>query len=197
MNDYLQLTKLNELNGVLALFLLPFTGFNYNCRNGFCKFAHMKKSICLLILLAGGTLLFAQSAPVAAPADSVITKKVTVDKDHRIDLLAKAQYDIATANTKMAARFTKGYRLFLLKTDDREYAMKVRAYLLQNFPEEKVIMSYQAPFIKMKFGDFVDKADAEKIKKQITRGGVVKGGIYVVPDTIELKPDKDGKEDSK
>lgn len=137
--------------------------------------------------------------PVAqtVPADTTVPGKVTINKDPRLDLLAKAQIDIANTNTKMAARFTKGYRLFVLKTDNRDYAMKVRAYLLQNFPEEKVIMSYQAPFIKMKFGDFVDKEDAEKVKKQITRDGVVKGGIYVVPDTIEVKPDKDAKEETK
>lgn len=133
----------------------------------------------------------------AAPADTTVPGKVTINKDPRLDLLAKAQVDIANTNTKMAARFTKGYRLFVLKTDDRDYAMKVRAYLLQNFPEEKVIMSYQAPFIKMKFGDFVDKEDAEKVKKQIVKGGVVKGGVYVVPDTIEVKPDKDAKEETK
>jgi hypothetical protein len=123
--------------------------------------------------------------------------KVTINIDPRLDLLAKAQIDIANTNTKMAARFTKGYRLFVLKTDDRDYAMKVRAYLLQNFPEEKVMMSYQAPFIKMKFGDFVEKEEAEKVKNQIIKGGVVKGGIYVVPDTIEVKPDKDTKEEIK
>ena len=37
----------------------------------------------------------------------------------------------------------------------------------------------------------------EKMKKQITKDGVVKGGIYVVPDTIEVKPDKDAKEEIK
>ena len=57
-------------------------------------------------------------------------------------------------------------------------------------------MSYQAPFIKMKFGDFEDKDDAEKIKNQIIRGGVVTGGVYIVPDTIELKPDKMKKDDA-
>ncbi len=153
----------------------------------------MKKILCLIIILSAGKILFAQ----ATPADTTLPGKVTVNKDPRLDLLAKAQVDIAIMNTKMAARFTKGYRLFVLKTDDRDYAMKVRAYLLQNFPEEKVIMTYQAPFIKMKFGDFVDKEDAEKVKKQITRDGVVKGGIYVVPDTIEVKPDKDAKEETK
>jgi hypothetical protein len=153
----------------------------------------MKKILCLIMILAAGKMLLAQ----AVPADTTLPGKVTVNKDPRIDLLAKAQVDIANANTKMAARFAKGYRLFVLKTDDRDYAMKVRAYLLQNFPDEKVIMSFQAPFIKMKFGDFVDKEDAEKVKKQITRDGVVKGGIYVVPDTVEVKPDKDAKEETK
>ena len=153
----------------------------------------MKKIFCLIIVLAAGKMLLAQ----ATPSDTTVPGKVTINKDPRIDLLAKAQIDIANTNTKMAARFAKGYRLFVLKTDDRDYAMKVRAYLLQNFPEEKVIMSYQAPFIKMKFGDFVDKEDAEKVKKQIVKGGVVKGGVYVVPDTIEVKPDKDAKEDTK
>lgn len=157
----------------------------------------MKKLVCLIIVIVAGKILAAQAKPTTDPADTTVASKVTVNKDPRLDLLAKAQVDIANANTKMAARFTKGYRLFVLKTDDRNYAMKVRAYLLQNFPEEKVIMTYQAPFIKMKFGDFAEKEDAEKVKKQIIKGGVVKGGVYVVPDTIEVKPDKDAKVDSK
>jgi len=124
--------------------------------------------------------LFAQNAA----ADSV--SMVTVNKDPRLDLLGKAQVDI----NKMSTRFAKGYRLFVLKSDNRDYAMKVRSYLLQNFPEEKVIMTYQSPFIKMKFGDFVEKKDAEKCRDQILKGGVITGGVYVIPDTIELKPDK-------
>ena len=155
----------------------------------------MKKIFFLVLTLTAFTGLSAQTAN--EEKDTTAIQKVTITKDPRIDLLAKAQVDVVNANIKMAARFAKGYRLFVLKSDDRDYAMKVRAYLLQNFPEEKVIMSYQAPFIKMKFGDFLDKADAEKCKKQIIKGGVVTGGIYVVPDTIEVKPDKDGKNDSK
>jgi hypothetical protein len=153
----------------------------------------MKGILCFLIMVISGNLVFAQTET----ADTSIVPKVTVSKDPRLDLLAKAQGDIANANAKMAARFTKGYRLFVLKTDDRDYAMKVRAYLLQTFPEEKVIMSYQAPFIKMKFGNFIEKEDAEKFKKLIMKSGVIKGGVYVVPDTIEVKPDKEEKDISK
>ncbi len=153
----------------------------------------MKKIFLLVLVSISCKGLFAQTAN----EDTLIAQKVTINKDPRLDMLAKAQVDIANAHIKMAARFAKGYRLFVLKTDDREYAMKVRSYLLQNFPEEKVIMSYQAPFIKMKFGNFLDKEEAEKAKKQIMKGGVVTGGIYIVPDTIEVKPDKEAKVDSK
>ena len=123
--------------------------------------------------------------------DTTSVEKVTINKDYRLDVLEKVQVDMA----RMASRFAKGYRLFMLKTNNRDYAMKVRAYLLQNFPEEKVIMTYQSPFIKMKFGDFESKEDAERVRNQIMRAGVVTSGIYVVPDTIELKPDKIEKDD--
>jgi hypothetical protein len=142
----------------------------------------LKKILCLVIVVTAASDLFAQKGT----GDTAVTAKVVINKDPRLDILAKAEYDI----NAMASRFTKGYRLFVLKSNNRDYAMKVRAYLLQNFPDEKVIMTFQSPFIKMKFGDFVEKADAEKVKEIIMKSGVVTGGIYVVPDTIELKPDK-------
>lgn len=147
----------------------------------------MKKVLCLLLIVLAGQELFAQNEM----ADTTVVTKVTINKDSRLDILAKAQVDMV----KMSGRFAKGYRLFVLKTNNRDYAMKVRSYLLQNFPEEKVIMTYQSPFIKMKFGDFEDKEAAEKCKNQIIKGGVVTGGIYIVPDTIELKPDKLAKDE--
>jgi hypothetical protein len=153
----------------------------------------MKKLFFLLVIAIPFGTVFAQTTP----EDTTVAPKVVINKDPRLDLLAKAQVDVVNANIKLAARYGKGYRLFVLKTDNRDYAMKVRAYLLQNFPDEKVIMTFQAPFIKMKFGDFIDKDEAEKYKKLITKGGVVTGGIYVVPDTIEIKPDKEDKGNSK
>ncbi len=155
----------------------------------------MKRILLAAIALTAANGLFAQTTP--GQKDTTAVQNVTINKDPRLDILAKAEVEMGNAAIKLAARFAKGYRLFVLKTDDRNYAMKVRTYLLQNFPEEKVIMSYQAPFIKMKFGDFLEKEEAEKVKKQIIKGGVITGGVYVVPDTIEVKPDKDGKENSK
>jgi hypothetical protein len=149
----------------------------------------MKRILCLVLIVVFAQQLFAQTANL----DTTGIEKVTINKDPRLDLLAKAQYEINNS----ARRFAKGYRLFVVKTNNRDYAMQVRSYLLQNFPDEKVIMSYQSPFIKMKFGDFEDKKDAEKCRDLILKGGVVTGNVYIVPDTIEIKPDKEGKEDSK
>lgn len=148
----------------------------------------MKKILCLILIVLAAPELFAQNGDT----DTTIVAKVNVNKDPRLDILAKAEFEI----NNMANRFGKGYRLFVLKSNDRDYAMKVRSYLLQNFPEEKVIMTYQSPFIKMKFGDFEDKKDAERYRDLIMKGGVVTSNVYVVPDTIELKPDKMKQEES-
>ena len=78
----------------------------------------------------------------------------------------------------------------LLNTNDRPLAMKVRTQLLQHFPEQKVYMSFQPPYIKMKFGNFLDREEAESYKKDISRHKLVSGNIYIVPDNIEVKPDK-------
>ena len=48
----------------------------------------------------------------------------------------------------------------------------------------------------MKFGDFEDKKDAERYRDLIMKGKVVTGNVYIVPDTIELKPDKMKQEES-
>ncbi len=139
----------------------------------------------LILLSIGG---MAQNA-----VPDSIRPKVIVSKDPRLDILAKAEAEI----NSYASRFTKGYRLFVLKTNNRDYAMKVRAYLLQNFPDEKVLMTYQSPFIKIKFGDFVDKKDAEKHRDAILKSGIVTGGVYLLPEMVELKPDKIKEQESK
>jgi len=129
-------------------------------------------------------------AQTAAP---VLTDspRVTVNKDPRLDILAKVESEF----NSMASRFAKGYRLLVLKSDNRDYSMKVRAYLLQTFPEHKVIMTYQAPFIKLKFGNFTEKEEAERYRDMIMKGRVVTGNIYLVAETVEVKPDKNKEEE--
>lgn len=131
-------------------------------------------------------------AQVTSATDTASQGKITVYKDVRLDILAKKEAAFNEANGySLGPRSAKGYRLMLLSTSDRNAAMRVRAKLLERFPEQKVYMSFQPPYIKLRFGNFLEKEDAEKYKKEIIRSKLVTNNIYTLPETIEIKPDKD------
>ena len=139
------------------------------------------------VLLVGGQVLWSQ--PMAPKDSSSPVGKVSVFKDSRLDILAKKEAEFNEA-IALGPKFAKGYRLMVLNTNDRSRAMNLRGNLLQKFPEQKVYMSFQPPHIKLKFGNFLEKADANEYKKEITRSKLVTTNIYLVPDIIEIKPDK-------
>jgi SPOR domain len=144
----------------------------------------MKKIIFISIFYLAAYSLKAQnitSKDTLAPLG-----KVTVFYDSRLDILAKKEAEFNALGAKSA----KGYRLMVLSTNDREQAMNLRAKLLQRFPEQKVYMSFQPPYIKLKFGNFLEKAEAEEYKKDIIANKLVSTNIYLVPEIIEIKPDK-------
>jgi SPOR domain len=146
-------------------------------------YTNMKISF-ILILLFFGLQAFAQVE------DTSVTNKVVIYQDYRLAILARKEADINTAILKAEARIGKGFRLMILNTNDREYAMKIRAELLQKYPEQKTYMWFANPYIKIKFGNFKTKEEADPYKKQITK--LLNGAtIYYLPETIEVKPDKD------
>ncbi len=129
--------------------------------------------------------MLAQDSAVA------IMGKVTVIKDPRLDILAKKEYEFNTLGTKNA----KGYRLLVISSNDREKVMAVRSKLLQTFPDQKVYMKFEFPNIKLRFGNFVEKPEAEKVKDMLMKMKLVPNNIYVVPEVVEVKPDKNKKEE--
>ncbi len=147
---------------------------------------NMKKTKSLLFALLFFITVNAQNTV----ADSAIKGKVTINKDARLDILAKKEAEFNKSTVGLGAKAAKGYRLLVVSSNDRGYAMKIRAILLQRFPEQKVYMTFQAPFIKLKFGDFADKEDAERYKKMITSYKIVTTNVYLVPEIVEVKIDK-------
>jgi SPOR domain len=146
-------------------------------------YTNMKFSF-ILIFLFFSLHSFAQSE------DTSVTNKVVIYQDYRLTFLAKKEADINTAILKAEARIGKGFRLMILNTNDREYAMKIRGELLQKYPEQKTYMWFANPYIKIKFGNFKTKDEADPYKKQITK--LLNGAtIYYLPENIEVKPDKD------
>jgi hypothetical protein len=147
----------------------------------------MKKIIFVSILFLNAAFTKAQTViqkDTAAP-----TGKVIIYKDSRLDILAKKEAEFNEA-LALGPKSAKGYRLMVLSTNDREKAMSLRARLLQRFPEQKVYMSFQPPYIKLKFGNFLEKSEADQYKKDIMDNKLVTTNIYLVPEIIEIKPDK-------
>ncbi|MEO5984145.1 MAG: SPOR domain-containing protein, partial [Ferruginibacter sp.] len=115
-----------------------------------------------------------------------------VVKDHRINILGKkmAEFNEVLSTNKTGYKMVRGYRLMLLSTSDRNQAMSARSKVLQLFPDQKVYMTFQSPFIKLKFGNFEDKSEAERYRKQVASLGIVQNNIYLVPDMVEVKVEK-------
>jgi hypothetical protein len=122
-------------------------------------------------------------------ADTMPKGIVTVSKDPRIETLGKkmAEYN-ESLSSKL--RSTRGYRLMLLSTNDRSQALQIRTQLLQLFPDQQVYMVFQSPYIKLKMGNFLEKGEADDVRKQVLAAKIITGNIYIVPETVEVKGDK-------
>ncbi len=142
----------------------------------------MKKIFLPFALLITGAA-FAQDSLKTAPPD---TFSVTVHKDPRLLVLASKQEPYIAPGIHAA----KGYRLMVLSTTDRQQAINLRSGLLQHFPDQKVYMSFQPPYVKVKFGNFLEKGEADKFRTEIKKAGLVKTNVYLVPETIEVKAER-------
>ncbi len=115
------------------------------------------------------------------------TSSVIVHKDPRIDLLVKKQVEINEITTRNARRFVPGFRILVVNTNDRNKALSAKSKLYQQFPDLTVYLMYQAPFYKLKAGNFKERKDADDYLPNIQR--LFPTGVYVVRDTIEVNPD--------
>jgi hypothetical protein len=84
----------------------------------------------------------------------------------------------------------QGYRLMIIKSNDRDLVMKIRSQLLTNFPEHKPYMSFQMPNTILKLGNFIDRGQADKVRKRIAGMKIVNGNIFILPEQIEIKVNK-------
>ena len=143
----------------------------------------MKRFI-LLLLASNSFSLFAQTDSLL-PASNVV-----VHKDFRLDILGRKEAELNAAATAAMARSAMGYRLQVLSTNDRDLAMKTKSQLLQQYPDQKTYLFYQSPYVKIRFGNFKTRPEAEQYRKQISKmlGGI---SIYIVPERIEVKPEKE------
>jgi hypothetical protein len=120
---------------------------------------------------------FSQSTDTSA-------KNVVIHKDSRLDILAKKEAELNSAYSKALEKTMMGYRIQVISTTDRAYVMNVRSTLLKKFPSQKNYLIFQAPYVKLRFGNFKTKEEADTYIKQISK--LLNGAsVYLVPERIE------------
>lgn len=115
---------------------------------------------------------------------------IAVTKDPRLDVLVQKQELMNKRSAlKLANGKYKGYRIQVLITRSSEEAFSVKGELMERFPDHTAYAPYQSPYFKVRIGNFIKKADAEKFRKQLA--AYYKNGLYLVEEGIDYKPSED------
>jgi hypothetical protein len=125
---------------------------------------------------------------VSAIGQTDSTSSIVIHKDPRVDLLIKKQTQINEATTREARRNIPGFRIQVINTSDRNAAISAKTKIYQLYPELKAYLLYQAPYFRLRVGNFKDKDEAEDYKKSLTKE--FPNSVFLVRDTIEVKPDR-------
>ncbi|HMH24237.1 MAG TPA: SPOR domain-containing protein [Puia sp.] len=134
---------------------------------------------CLIILL----LFISQQTWAQADTTSVV-----VNKDARVDELIRKQVEINEETTRDSRRNMPGFRLQVISSQDRNKVFAAKARILQQFPDLKPYLMYQAPNYKLKVGNFKTQEEAEEYQKELSR--LFPSGLFIIRDTIEVKLEK-------
>lgn len=134
----------------------------------------MKKILLFTVLLA--------SLNAGAQTDSGL---VVVRKDPRVALLVKKQAQINEQTTRSSRRNVPGYRIQILNTIDRNAALDAKTKAYQLYPELKAYLIYQAPYYRIRVGNFKTKGEADEYIKDLSRN--FDNNVYMVRDVIEVK----------
>jgi hypothetical protein len=134
--------------------------------------------------------LFALKTTVAQ--DSVLYSSgpaTIVHNDPRMDALVKKQAEINARSKRIGGRTMRGYRLMVLNTNSRDEAIAGKTKIYQHFPEQKAYLTYQSPFFKLKAGNFQTRGEAVRYQKLMNT--IFPKGVFIISETIEVKPELD------
>ena len=110
-----------------------------------------------------------------------------INKDPRIDSLIKKQIQINEVTTRDSRRNIPGYRIQVVKSNDRNQVFAIKTKIYQTYPELKPYLIYQPPYYKLNVGNFKTADEAEPYMQKLTHD--FPSGVYLVHDIIEVKPD--------
>jgi hypothetical protein len=115
---------------------------------------------------------------------------IVVRKDARLDILTSKQIAINKKGTLLTHNNKgSGYRIEVISTNNRSQAYELKSKLLKFFPDQKSYTLFQSPNFKVRLGNFIEKAEADRMKKQVE--AVLKKSVFVVRDIVEIAIEED------
>ena len=138
----------------------------------------MKNSVVILVFILSGFVTKAQED----------THSIAVTKDPRIELLIKKQTEINELTSRESRRNVPGFRVQVINTTDRSVAIDAKTRIYKLYPEMKAYLLYQAPYFRLRVGNFLNRKDAESAQKKLSRE--FKQDLFIVNDIVEVNPDK-------
>ncbi|MBC7904027.1 MAG: SPOR domain-containing protein [Gemmatimonadaceae bacterium] len=136
------------------------------------------------ILLAFSGFFLLTLAAVAQDS----TSSIVIHKDPRIDVLVKKQGQINEETTRDARRTMPGFRIQVINTNDRSAAINAKTKVYQLYPELKAYLLYQAPYFRLRVGNFRDREEAAEYMKSLSKQ--FENNVMIVRDVIEVKPER-------
>ncbi|SKA07281.1 Sporulation related domain-containing protein [Chitinophaga eiseniae] len=139
----------------------------------------MQKLFILVCCLLGSSWAMAQDYTMSGNGS------VKVIKDSRLDVLIKKQIYINT----LAIRNQSGFRVQVISTNKRGDANEAKARVMQLYSDYRTYLDYQAPYFKVRVGDFKSREEASELRDKLS--SLFSGGVFVVPAIINVSPDKE------
>jgi hypothetical protein len=116
------------------------------------------------------------------------SSSVVVHKDPRLSLLVNKQAQVNELTSRDARKMGKGFRLLIIRTNNRDEAIAAKSKVYTYFPELKAYLWHQSPYYNVKAGNFRDRKEAEAYQKKMNV--YFPKGVFVMNDVVEVKLDK-------
>lgn len=110
---------------------------------------------------------------------SAQTGSIQIEQDARIDSLMHKRFSF-----NKSKHGVDGFRVQIHFGQNRELAQSIRTRFSTDFPELKTYLGYDAPYYKIRVGDFINRLEAYKIQKEISKEYK---GAYIVPTAVDFE----------
>jgi hypothetical protein len=163
------------------------------------------------IILAILCSICAQLSYAQPSTDTTSGGAAVIIKDTRVEVLEKKHVErrkesknttktktkttngksLVTRTTSSGIVLVHGFRLMVLSTPERNEAMRVRGLLMKYFPNEKQYFIFQMPNSKITIGNYLDRKQADVIRKKIMAMKIVTNNIYIMSaNDVEMRVKK-------